>query len=487
MRLFLTLLSITMFILGGCSNGENTATEPAASSNEEEQQEEEVMEQENTEDKKPADEREESSGEILGELDEVVIPSNLEEFIAIQSGTMTGDIEYKQETSIWPSLNSLSGLEEEFLLHMEDVTTETTEVDTLLKAFIHLLGNSAYPEAIGKLADYEPSFNEPLLPEPELNDEAPSGQGTPAKALILLDASSSMLLDVNGQQKMKVAKDAVLSFGKTIGTNSDVSLYVYGHAGSQEDKDMQVSCTTIDEIYPAQAYKEKAFFEAVQGVEAKGWTPLAEAIKTAREDSAGYEGDITLYIVSDGMETCDGNPIAEAQAFADEKEGRHVNIIGFNVDKESENQLKDVAAAGNGEYISADNADDLQSSMKYKWLPDGLDLMNKSLESPKGTFAVSFANLDLSKMESTIQNAINKETERFREAAGSLKVAGQISEEEEAALLTRIEEYGETMRALKEELHAKKDKEMNDELDRIDAEIADWIERMEKLRKEENE
>lgn len=480
MRLFVTLLSISMIILGGCGKGENTATEPTPSSNEEEWQEEKGKEEDNNE-----EEHRSSADEVLGKLDEVVIPSNLEEFVAVRSGTMTGDIEYEEETSIWPSLNPLEGLEEEFLLHMEDVTTETTETDTLLKAFIHLLGNNAYPEAIGKLANYEPSFNEPLLPEPELNETAPNGQGTPSKALILLDASSSMLLDVNGQQKMKVAKDAVLSFGKTIGMNSDVSLYVYGHAGSQEDKDMQVSCTTIEEVYPAQPYNEKAFFEAVQGVEAKGWTPLAEAIKTAREDSADYDGDITLYIVSDGMETCDGNPVEEAQAFADEKEGRHVNIIGFHVDKESENQLKDVAAAGNGEYISADSADDLQNSMKYKWLPSDLDLMNKSLASPRDTFAVSFANLDLGKMKMTINHAITKEAERFRGAAKSLKKAEQITEEEEVALLARIEDYKEAMEALKDELHAKKEKEMNDELDRIDAEIQDWIERMNKL-KEEN-
>ena len=484
MKLFITLLSICMLILGGCSKGENTSA-GQNDTNEEDRQEETVHEEEDTNEEEPEGENRASDGEVLKKLDEVVIPSNLEEFVAVQSGTMTGDIEYEEETKVFASLSPLEGLEEEFLLNMESVTEETTNTDDLLKAFIYLLGNSAYPVAIGELADFDPSFNEPLLPEPELNDEATNGQGTPAKALILLDASSSMLLDVNGKQKMKVAKDAVLSFGKTIGANSDVSLYVYGHAGSQEDKDMQVSCSRIDEVYPAQAYNEKAFFEAVQGVEAKGWTPLAEAIKTAREDSADYEGDITLYIVSDGMETCEGNPVEEAQAFADEKDGRHVNIIGFNVDKESENQLKDVAAAGNGEYISADSADDLQNSMKYKWLPSDLDLMNKSLESPRGTFAVSFANLDLGKMKMTINHAITKEAERFRGAAKSLKNAEQITEEEESALLARIEEYKETMESLKDELHAKKEKEMNDELDRIDAELEDWLERMRKL-KEEN-
>ncbi|KRG09822.1 hypothetical protein ACA29_22270 [Lederbergia galactosidilytica] len=57
------------------------------------------------------------------------------------------------------------------------------------------------------------------------------------KALILLDASSSMLLNVEGKQKMAVAKTAANRFATTIGTNHDISLIVYGHAGTQNDED----------------------------------------------------------------------------------------------------------------------------------------------------------------------------------------------------------------------------------------------------------
>lgn len=429
-------------------------------------------------------EEESSSFEIMNEIDEVTIPMNLDDFTSIEAGLFTKDLEIGKETSIWPISNPLSGFEEDFIKTMEEVTASNTDEDVLLKSFIHLLGNSAYPEVISKLSEYEFSFSEPLLPDPELNDTGRENQATPERALILLDASSSMLLDANGKQRMKIAKDAVLSFGKTIGTDSDIALYVYGHAGSQEDKDMELSCTTIDEVYPVQPYEEESFFNAVQDVEAKGWTPLAAAIGKAREDSAGFDGNITLYIVSDGMETCNGNPVEAAKGFSDEKEGRHVNIIGFNVDKESEGQLKEVAAAGNGEYISANSQEELEDSMKYKWLPDSLDLKNKSLASPRSGFAVPNTNHRLDSYKDIIQNAINKETERFQKATGVLGENELLSNEEEEAFLKRIEEYKKTMERLKDELREAKRVEMDAELDRIDNNINEWIEKMEKLKKE---
>ncbi len=46
-----------------------------------------------------------------------------------------------------------------------------------------------------------------------------------------------MLLNVEGKQKMAVAKTAANRFATTIGTNHDISLIVYGHAGTQNDED----------------------------------------------------------------------------------------------------------------------------------------------------------------------------------------------------------------------------------------------------------
>ncbi|WP_077210664.1 vWA domain-containing protein [Bacillus dakarensis] len=478
--IYLMLLSFVL-ILSGCSEKQE-ANEPAP---EKAAENKEVQKVEETEEKQS-----ESGNEEVGfsfeELKSLKIPDSIEDFQDVKPGLLTKDLSYESETALWAKLDGLEGIKEETKNAMEKVLEETKDPDTLFKAFIYLLGNNAYEETVGRLAAMKPNFDEPLLPEPE--ELAASAENSedraPEKAILLLDASSSMLLSVDGQQKMEVAKNAVRSFAKTIGETSDVSLYVYGHAGTQEDKDKALSCSKIDEVYPLQPYQEESFFKAVQNVEAKGWTPLAEAIKTAREASASYDGDITLYIVSDGAETCDGDPVEEAKLFAADNEQRKVNIIGFNVDAKAENQLKEVALAGNGEYIPAHHPDDLKESIKHTWVPSTIDIMSKQWSSPKNTFPVMFQKLDIDKLSQTIGHAVNQENTRFRHTIQLLKKEGLITTEQETALNERVEAYKGKLTSLKDELAAKKKQEIDDEVERIDQKIQDWTERMEKIREE---
>ncbi|MFB6475935.1 hypothetical protein ACFCW7_24045 [Paenibacillus glucanolyticus] len=54
---------------------------------------------------------------------------------------------------------------------------------------------------------------------------------------ILLDASGSMKAQVNGKSKMDSAKEAIESFADKLPNNADVSLRVYGHKGTGDQKD----------------------------------------------------------------------------------------------------------------------------------------------------------------------------------------------------------------------------------------------------------
>lgn len=65
---------------------------------------------------------------------------------------------------------------------------------------------------------------------------------------LLLDASSSMLSSVDNHSKMNIAKTAVSRFAHTLGSDSHISLVVYGHGGTQNNKDQSLSCSTIDEL-----------------------------------------------------------------------------------------------------------------------------------------------------------------------------------------------------------------------------------------------
>lgn len=427
---------------------------------------------------------EKAPNQILEKINAVKFPKTIEEFQQSEPGVLTKDFPFKKETDGWPDRTPMKGLEAPFKKEFQKVTKETKDEDVLFKALVYYLGNSAYKQAVNNVVSTETSFDEPILPEPkegESKEEATIKNKAPAKAMILLDASSSMLQNVEGKQRMEIAKSAVRSFAKTMGSNSDVSLYVYGHAGSDHDADKSLSCSKIDEVYPMQAYNEETFVKAVDRIQAKGWTPLAGAIKKAHEASGAYTGEITVYIVSDGAETCDGDPVKEAKAFVQGTKNRKVNIIGFNVDKKSENELKQVAKAGNGDYLTANSADELNKGIAKRWIPSALDIMWKNIHSPKNSMIYLRRKVDIDQDSLKISRAIDVEHNRFLAAVELLKTEKLISEEQEVKLKKKINERKDSLLSLKKQLNEEKIKELENEAERIDQKIKDWSERMKKL------
>ncbi|PPA69082.1 VWA domain-containing protein [Jeotgalibacillus proteolyticus] len=468
------MLILTAILLSACSDTGGEVEAPVQNDPAEETEEE----------REQAPEENEASDDDLETVETLGLVSSFEDLTKNESGELTKEYSLRDETNSFAAINPLEGIEEDFMAQMQG-KEEIEDPERVLEQLQALLGNGAVGALAEKLNKFKPTFSAPLLPEPEEMDAGAEGEEPPAHAMILLDASSSMLLDVDGEQKMMVAKDAVLDFGKTIGAASEVSLYVYGHEGTQEDEDRELSCSTIDEIVPMGEYNEEKFYESVNGVEAKGWTPLAEAIKKAKEDSSQYEGKLTVFIVSDGMETCGGDPIAEAEAFVEEDEDRKVNIIGFNVDEESEEQLKKVAEAGLGDYLAADTAEDLQYSMKKTWVPSDMEVINKSLSSPKNGFAVPFQNLEINDTAMDLGFALSRENARFKRGVEILKNEEVITEEIARKTVELIDSQNEVKKQLIDEKKEEKLQAIEDEVNRIDEEINEWVERMEKLKEEQ--
>jgi hypothetical protein len=103
----------------------------------------------------------------------------------------------------------------------------------------------------------------------------------------------------------------------------------------------------------------------------QGYTPLAGALQRARDDFDGRPAKSNsnfVYVVSDGEETCDGDPVAAAKALTAASIGVQVNLIGFSVDSKSATQLKRVAQAGGGAY--ADARDDAALDRAFRRVGD---------------------------------------------------------------------------------------------------------------------
>ncbi|MFF5400407.1 VWA domain-containing protein [Peribacillus butanolivorans] len=227
---------------------------------------------------------------------------------------------------------------------------------------------------------------------------------------ILLDASGSMKEQINGKSKMDSAKEAIQSFGDKLPKNAEVSLRVYGHKGTGSQKDKQISCNSTEEIFHGQGEQTNQIKTVLQGVKPAGWTPIANALKSVKQDINPETTDSIVYVVSDGIETCGGNPVQIAKELNQSKVKTVVNIIGFEVDNEGQKMLRQVATSGGGEFTSIDNDETLKNYLDKtydklrgewtRWKEKGAGEANIQKEQKQGT---------INRTQETMQGLANKE------------------------------------------------------------------------------
>ncbi|MCL4374552.1 VWA domain-containing protein [Patescibacteria group bacterium] len=195
----------------------------------------------------------------------------------------------------------------------------------------------------------------------------PTGLGDPFKenlnVLIILDSSGSMAENIAGGQKMAVAKQAISDFVSKLPDRAQVGLMVYGHKGSNSTADKPTSCAGIEMIYPISKLDKAKFETAVNSFSPTGWTPIAAALQQAQSAFSKFDAATTsnlIYLVSDGIETCDGNPVQAAKDInASSNTKAIVNIVGLAVDNQGQIQLKNISAAAGGEFYLANSATEM--------------------------------------------------------------------------------------------------------------------------------
>ncbi|MEN2766312.1 vWA domain-containing protein [Ornithinibacillus xuwenensis] len=425
----------------------------------------------------------EGNGSILKEVSSITLAASTEDLKNQVGGILMTDISLNKEIEM-DTNQLMTSIEAELAEHLTSITGQTESPEELVKLITYLVGSSNYKEAIEMAEAFKPNFEDPYLPDPQrISSTAENGQEI-GQAIILLDASSSMLQSIDNEVKMNIAKDAVKRFADAIGQESELSLVVYGHKGSESENHKALSCQGIQEIYPMGAYNEDEFDRSLSSFVSKGWTPLAGAINKATEMSGDVNSPITVYVVSDGVETCDGNPVQAAENFVKENENRSVNIIGFNVDQQAEDQLVAVSEAGNGKYFAANNADEIQETIEYEWLPSLGELAWAHTKAP-GPWAVLDERDRYQAYHEKVRAIIEKERERYdrvievisKNDLVPLKVATEISTITSNYYSIRLE----TIR----ELQTSKLNEIDNVADDIKARVNKWVDEMEQIVKKE--
>ncbi|KKQ14289.1 MAG: D-amino-acid dehydrogenase [Candidatus Moranbacteria bacterium GW2011_GWF2_36_839] len=184
--------------------------------------------------------------------------------------------------------------------------------------------------------------------------------------VLILDSSGSMAPKIGGKSKIEIAKEAALNFVKNLNEEVNVSIIAYGHKGSNSASDKAVSCAGIEEIYWLDKIKLDVITSKVSLLQATGWTPIADSLQKASDILAKYPGDQyqnSVLLISDGEETCGGNPVSKAKELNGNNIKLITNVIGFNVGGTAESQLKNISQNGGGVYYSARSSEELNNVM----------------------------------------------------------------------------------------------------------------------------
>ncbi|MFH5779787.1 VWA domain-containing protein [Heyndrickxia oleronia] len=259
---------------------------------------------------------------------------------------------------------------------------------------------------------------------------------------ILIDASGSMNASVRGKTRMQVAKEAVLEFAEQIPENATISMRVYGHKGSGSDSDKKMSCSSSENLYSGRFEKAK-FNQSLNKVKPAGWTPIALALEKVKEDIPENTDDMIVYVVSDGIETCNGDPVKAAKDLVSSDIQTVVNIIGFDVDNEGQKLLKNVASAGNGEFTYVQSERDLKRYLRAQyeeiqqaWLDWKEEGKAKALEIKEEKKALAQRTKESMKEKST------REKERMKLAREYLKERFDDYDHPTRQLYSDIVDYG---------------------------------------------
>lgn len=347
--LFAVLILFGVFFLSGCSKQE--AKTPASKTD---QVEIKKKTDTQTEGEKEKDSTEQSVSSLL---EEVPAPTTTIEELAnavpgLYSGKRYKDLPQEQKEEIIHEFMNLPKI--------GDNPTEE-EVELYWRKAI-VLFHEDYPnptEIIEQLAIE--SFG-----SPEIEDERYQFKDQ-LNVQILLDASGSMGNYINGKMMMDIAKESIREFAESLPEGANIALRVYGHKGSGSNQDKELSCKSNELIYDLKTYDPKELNHSLSLIKPAGWTPLAKAIEEAKNDLIQYKGENNtniIYLVSDGIETCGGDPVSEAEKLANSDIQPIVNVIGFDVDSKGQQQLKEVASAAKGIYSNARNQEELKNELE---------------------------------------------------------------------------------------------------------------------------
>ncbi|RWM67913.1 VWA domain-containing protein [Mesorhizobium sp.] len=176
------------------------------------------------------------------------------------------------------------------------------------------------------------------------------------RVVIVLDASGSMWAQIDRKPKLEIARESVRTVLQSVPADREIGFMAYGHREKG-------SCEDIELIVPPQAGSAAAVSAAADSLKFIGKTPLTSAVKQAAEALKYTEDKATVILITDGLETCKGDPCALGKELRAAGVDFTVNVVGFGLTADEGKHVACLADNTGGKYIQASDEQALQDAL----------------------------------------------------------------------------------------------------------------------------
>jgi hypothetical protein len=176
---------------------------------------------------------------------------------------------------------------------------------------------------------------------------------------IIFDTSGSMLQPLEGSTRADVAKSTLIDLvTNTIPAGTPLALRTFGNTPDSCETNLAAPLQPLDPGSMANTINNVPIVNLVK-------TPIGDSLKQVANDLKDVNGPKIIVLVTDGEETCGGDPEAAIRELVSQGIDVHVNIVGFALDDQAlKDQFNSWARIGHGTYIDAGSAEELSAAVQ---------------------------------------------------------------------------------------------------------------------------
>lgn len=183
-------------------------------------------------------------------------------------------------------------------------------------------------------------------------------------SVLVFDASGSMWNRVEGDlSRIEVARDVIGDYFATRDSAVPLSVIAYGH-------NRRGDCADIEVVVPMGQTAPGALEDRLRALMPRGMTPLTDSLALARGQIPPTAEAADIILVTDGLETCGGDPCALAAELAAEGIDIRAHVVGFGLTRIEVEALSCITDQTGGMLFETNSGAELADALRQVSLAD---------------------------------------------------------------------------------------------------------------------